>query len=266
MGRKRPEGIGHEAGCGYNRRVMRYRSPPLVEAVFEVFATPTHWSEEAQRSIESAFREAYSGKQEVLQPFGLHFQMGPGLALKGLKTEQEPERVRLWTPGGDRMVQFAPNMCALNILREYSHYVEYRPELERLVLMYLDFAQPEAVALLGQRYVNMVVLPEDGTPERFFGVYPAVPEDIRRRNPPFSMQVEVESLGVGGNVVLTLTAKGLEDGCPVYVLDLYARSQAPGPPSWDYIRDWQDGAHEAVKAAFEMAVTEDARVLFEKGA
>ena len=257
-----PDEIANEAGCGYNYEAMRYRTPPLVEAVFEVFAASTSWSEEANRYIESAFRDQYSGKREVLQPFGLHFQMGPGLALQGLKREQEPERVRLWTPDGGRMVQFAPNMCALNILPKYSHYIEYRPELEHLALMYLDVAQPEAVALLGQRYINKVVLPEDGTPERFFSVYPAVPENIRRRNPPFSMQVEVESLGVGGNVVLTLTARGLEDGCPVYVLDLYARSQAPGPPSWDYIRDWQDGAHGAVKAAFEMAITEDARVLF----
>ena len=265
MGRKRSEEIAHDAGCGYNHGVMRYETPPLAEAVFEVFASPTAWSEEAQRSIESAFRDEYSGKREVLQPVGLQFQMGPGLALQGLKREQEPERVRLWTPGGDRMVQFAPNMCALNILPEYSHYIEYRPELERLARMYLDLAQPEAVALLGQRYINKVVLPEDGTPDRFFAVYPAMPEDIRRRNPPFSMQVEVESLGVGGNVVLTLTAKGLEDDCPVYVLDLYARSQAPGPPGWDYIRDWQDGAHEAVKAAFEMAITDDARVVFGMG-
>ena len=241
---------------------MRYRKPPLVEAVFEVFAVPTRWSDEAQQAIESAFRDVYSGKREEMQPVGLHFQIGPGLALQGLKTEQQPGRVRLWTPDGDRMLQFAPNMCALNILPPYSHYVEYQPELERLTRMYLDLAQPEATALLGQRYINKVVLPEDGTPERFFGVYPAVPEDIRKRNPPFSMQVEVGTLGVGGNVVVTLTAKGIEDGLPVYVLDVCARSQAPGPATWDSIHRWQDEAHKAVMAAFEMAITDLARDLF----
>ncbi len=230
--------------------------------MFEVFATPTVWAETAPEAVESALHETYSGKRDVLQPLGLHLQMGPGLTLQGLKREEEPERVRLWTPGGDRMVQFAPNMCALNILPDYAHYVEYRPELEALVRLYLDHARPEAVTLVGQRYINKVVLPQGGTPDRYFAVYPAVPEPIGRRNPPFSMQVEVGTLDHGGNVVLTLTAKGLEEGRPVYVLDLYARSQAPGPPDWDYVRDWQDAAHEAVKAAFEMAITNDARSLF----
>ncbi len=254
--------IADGAGCGYNYGAMRYRKPPLVEAVFEVFAVPTKWSEETPEIIETAFREVYSGKREVLKPVGLHFQMGPGLALQGLKTEQEPDRVRLWTPDGDRMVQFAPNMCALNILPEYLHYEEHRPELERLTKKYLELAEPTATAQLGQRYINRVRLPVGGRPDNFFKVYPAVPEEIGGRNPPFSMQVEIQTLGVGGNVVLTLTAKGVEDGHPVYVLDVYARSQAPGPASWDYIREWQDEAHEAVKAAFEMAITEAARDLF----
>ena len=157
---------------------MRYRTPPLVEAVFEVFAAPSQWPEEAPGSIESAFRETYSGKRDVLQPFGLHFQMGPGLSSKGLKREQEPERVRLWTPGGDQVVQFAPNMCALNILPDYSHYIEYRPEPERLVEQYLDLAKPEAVAVVGQRYIDKVVLPQGGTPERYFSIYPAVPAEL----------------------------------------------------------------------------------------
>ena len=243
---------------------MRYRSSPLVEAVFEVFAVPTQWSEETQQAIETAFRGEYSGKREVLKPMELHFQMGPGLALRGFNTEHEPDRLRLWTPDSDRMVQFAPNMCALNVLPTYSHYVDYRPELERLAKMYLDLAQPTATATLGQRYVNRVSLPADGTPDRYFGVYPAVPESIGSRNPPFSMQVEVETLEAGGNVVLTLTSMGAEDGHPVYVLDLYARSHARGPATWDDIRRWQDEAHEALKAAFEMSITEDARALFGK--
>lgn len=243
---------------------MRYRTPPLVEAVFEVFATPTRWPEEGARSVESAFTPTFSGKREILRPVGLQLQMGPGLALKGLVQEPEPERIRLWTPDGGRMVQFAPNMCALNILPEYSHYIEYRAELERLTSLYLDLARPTTVGLLGQRYINKVVLPVDSTPEKFFSVYPAVPEHIRGRNPPFSMQVEVETLGVGGNLVLTLTSKGLEDGCPVYVLDLYARSEAPCPPDWAFIGSWQDESHKAIMAAFEMAITDDARRLFGK--
>jgi uncharacterized protein (TIGR04255 family) len=241
---------------------MRYRNPPLVEAVFEVFAVPTRWSEETQEIIEAAFREVYSGKREVLKPVGLHFQMGPGLALQGLKTEHEPDRVRLWTPDGDRMVQFAPNMCALNVLPEYLHYEDHRPELERLSKLYLELAEPTAIAPLGQRYINRVRLPVGGRPDSFFTVYPAVPEEIAGRNPPFSMQVEIQTLGVGGNVVLTLTAKGMEDGNPVYVLDVYARSQGPGPATWDYVRGWQDQAHEAVMAAFELAITDAARELF----
>jgi len=246
---------------GYNYGAMRYQHPPLVEAVFEVFATPTQWPEAAEQAIEEALRRDYAGKREVLKPLGLRFQMGPGLALQGATTE-EPERIRLWTPDGDRMVQFARNMCALNVLPPYRHYGDYVPELERLTGLYLDKARPSAAVVLGQRYINKVRLPRGGTPESFFEIYPALPPHVRSRHPPLSMQVEIETLEAGGNVVLTLTAKGLEEDHPVYVLDIYARTEEAAPPTWDRIRQWHEAAHGAVISAFELAITDRARELF----
>ena len=76
------------------------------------------------------------------------------------------------------------------------------------------------------------------------------------------MQVEVATLDVGGNVVLTLTARGIEEDRLVYVLDLYARNQEPSPTTWDHIFRWQNAAREAIKSAFELAITEEARCLF----
>lgn len=238
---------------------MRYRHPPLVEAVYEVVASPTEWS---PGPLEEALRSSYSGRREETRPVGLRFQVGPGLALQGVQREEQPERTRLWTPGGDRMVQFEPGMCALNVLPPYSHYLEYLPEFERLVDLYLTAAKPSGVALLGHRYINKVRLPDGGTPDGFFQIYPALPMRVREKHPPFSMQVEVETLAVGGSVVLTLTALGIEDSRAVYVLDIYARSQTQRPADWETIRAWHDAAHASVMAAFELAITNDARDLF----
>lgn len=241
---------------------MKYRSPPLVEAVYEVYAGPSKASPGALEAVEAALRDAYSGQREVLKPVGFQLQVGPGLALHGFHREQHPERTRLWAPSRDRMVQFATNMCALNALPPYTHYLDYVGDLQRLVETYLAVAEPQVVTLLGHRYINKVNLPRGGAPDRFFQVYPAVPQGIAVRHPPFSMQVEVEALPGGGNVVLTLTAIGNEGEHSVYVLDLYARSNGPVPPSWESIRAWHDAAHLAVMSAFEMSITDEARSLF----
>ena len=78
------------------------------------------------------------------------------------------------------------------------------------------------------------------------------------------MQLEVSTFSEGGNVVLTLTAQGEEEGQPVYMLDVYARQQGVGQPTWGEIKRVQDEAHAAVQAAFEMAITDRARDLFRR--
>lgn len=244
---------------------MKYASPPLIEAVFEVyFVEPIEWTEATQASIESVLRPDYVGLREALRPVGMVFEMGPEMQLRGLQRREEPSRIRLWTPDKGHMVQFAPNMCAMNVLNAYSHYVDYEPALHQLVQSYLDEVAPPATALIGQRYINKVLLPPGGEPKDFFEIYPSMPESVGRRNPPFSMQLEVSTFSEGGNVVLTLTAQGEEEGQPVYMLDVYARQQGVGQPTWGEIKRVQDEAHVAVKAAFEMAITDRARNLFRR--
>ena len=240
---------------------MRYRKTPLAEAVFELFGEPTAWTEDSGPAFEAAFKGTYGGKRSRLRGIGLHVQMGPGVSLQQGVREQ-PERIQMWNAESTRMIQFASNMCAFNVLPPYTHYVDYLAEIRRLAEAFVDRAKPASLASIGQRYINRILLPPGAPPEKYFEIYPALPERVRKRHPPFSMQVVAKELELGGQVVLTLTAQGDDADRPVYILDAYAQS-APGlEPAWAAILAWHDEAHAAIKECFELSITDESRELF----
>jgi uncharacterized protein (TIGR04255 family) len=170
--------------------------------------------------------------------------------------------VRLRTADNTQLVQFAANMCAYNIMQPYTHFVDYLPGIRALVDAYLRGTRPQQLSALGQRYINRVVLPRSADPKTCFAIYPRLPPKVAHEHPPFSMQVQTATLASGGQVVMTLTYQGRDNGSPIYILDLYARSGRPAAADWNAIEAWQTDAHGAIKHCFELAITPKSRKLF----
>lgn len=238
---------------------LHYDKSPLVEAVFEVYAVPTAPAQAAPGGLEGKLRSAYAGKREVLQALGVHVQLGPGPNVSQ-DLVRSPDRVRLWSDDGRRMVQFGADMCALNALPPYGHFEDYQPAFKQLFQAFADEVRPGQIAALGQRYINRIVLPRASEAATYFTVYPRLPEDVARTHPPFSMLVHAGNLSDGA-VVLTLTYQGLHSEQPTYILDLYARSDTRRAADWDAVHAWHREAHEAIVRCFESALTPSCQLL-----
>lgn len=238
---------------------VQYDNTPLLEAVFEVYTTGAASTEGFQADLEAKLRPAYSGKRELIEPVGVHVQLGPGSKLtQGVL--KVPPRVRLWSADSDRMVQFGADMCAFNALPPYRHFAGYQPAFRELVDAFLDATHAASVNALGQRYINRILLPPRSEAATYFAFYPKLPDDVARTHPPFSMLVQAAPAD-GGAVVVNLTYQGLQGDRPAYVLDLYARTEVERSPQWQQIESWQRRAHDAIVKCFEMAITAESSTL-----
>lgn len=239
--------------------MLKFERPPLVEAIFEaqVSGSPG-WSQLSERNVQDRLREVFDGPQDHTKPFHMMVTVGPhGVAQQ---VAQPPPRLRLWTKNRAQMFQFDPTLCAFNILGAYTKFEEHLARLEQVVGAYFEETKPPSVEWIGQRYVNKVELPAvQINPADFFTFYPRLPRAAEHR--PFAMQVAVESTDAG-DVVLNLNFRGIEDDKALYFLDLYVRSKKEIAPSVKTVVAWQVEAHEAVRRAFKMALTEKAFLSF----
>jgi uncharacterized protein (TIGR04255 family) len=237
----------------------RYRDAPLVEAIFEFAPQRAVLSLDDAELLRAELGTIYSGRTDQLTFGGVKVQVSKGQA--STVSMPLPPRRRMWTPDGSRLVQFASDLFVFNALAPYSHYVDYLPAMEDLFSRYSARAQPDGTRFLGHRYINQIQLPAEARPRDYFGVYPEIPAHMPAPpHPPFALNLQTEPLSPG-QVMMTLSFKGIEAEKPTYLLDIYART--PDDPqisfNWPEVRAWHDNAHEAVKRGFEFAITDQCR-------
>jgi uncharacterized protein (TIGR04255 family) len=241
--------------------VTPYPKPPLVEAIFELFVAGDgmDWSTEAAGLLEGVLARQFDGPRETILPAGLQIQLSPeGVVSQSM--QPEPARRRLWTSDRGELFQFSSGMCAYNLLEHYRSFEQHAGTVESLARVYLEHRRPKAIAWVGQRYVNRIVVPVDaGDPATFFEIYPKVPVGQHR---PFAMQI-LSGEFQGGQVMLNLVYQGEQDRMATYVLDIYARSSVELEPESGGIRRWHEAAHVLVRRSFEDALTAKTKALFQ---
>jgi uncharacterized protein (TIGR04255 family) len=238
-----------------------YQKSPLVEAIFEFYFDDCTWGAEEREALHRTLAASYpGGTEEVSLPPNVQVEVQP--ALTQVQVWNPSRRQRFWAQDRGRMVQFDHEMCALNALRPYTHYVDYLPAMTELLTSYARMARPSRVRFAGQRYINRIVISAGEDPADFFTVYPR----LARPSPEggvFALQVQT-GLVPSGKVVLNLARQGSdEEGCPVFLLDLYARTFDCPPLRCEEpeLQKWQDVAHSEVEQAFELALTDRCRAL-----
>jgi uncharacterized protein (TIGR04255 family) len=162
------------------------------------------------------------------------------------------------------MIQFGPEMCALNALPPYTQYEDYIPQFEALVKEYLSATNSRSVSWVGQRYINKVVLPDaNEDPQSIFGIYPNLPTELREKHPPFAIQVEVMRLPEA-TITVNLQFQGiLAERRPSYILDIYAKSILPIGAESSEIVNWNNKVHDQLYGAFLFCIPEkNAKRLF----
>lgn len=237
-----------------------YRSPPLIEAVFELFidGTGSDWS---PRSFERARKHFldFSGQEERLEPYNIQMRVGPGKNFSH-DFQAAPQRLRWWDTARQRAVQFGSNMCAYNVLPQaYGHFDDHLDTLRAVFSFFLEEARPSSVTWIGQRYINLIKVPAGADDVSvYFDIYPRFPAPLNLGHRPFSLQAQVVDFEQG-NVQIGLHLQELARETANYVLDVYARSNGPVASATNDLVDWQRIAHKRVSETFELCISNRSR-------
>src|SRR3990172_4896115 len=152
----------------------KYRKPPVVEALCEIYFAGSNWDETVPGGFYDRVKDRFPVKrQREIQEAEVAFA-GSGEAAASVR--RLPPWMQFLSEKGDRLIQLGRDLLVVNQLRPYPSFEDWEPVIYAALEVYRDLAQPKGVARLGMRYINRVVIPEPVIlMEDYFTVYPHLP-------------------------------------------------------------------------------------------
>jgi uncharacterized protein (TIGR04255 family) len=241
----------------------RYESPPIVEALCEIYFTGSRWDSTIPGLFYEQARRNYPQKSQIAL-VGVEMQVGPGQA-ETRPLSFEP-RMRFARDDNSRLLQLARDLLILNQLAPYPGYEGWREELHRNLEVYRELAAPGGIDRLGVRYINRVNVPGLGLRmEDYFRVYPEIPPELSGAHGPFILQVLMIPVCPGHQLTLTLgTSPPHPQGVLSFVLDLYDVVLLGGRDAFKEVRHLLDESHANIVHTFENTITDTSRKLFKE--
>ncbi|MCS6804917.1 MAG: TIGR04255 family protein [Blastocatellia bacterium] len=242
----------------------RYRKPPVIEALCEIYFAGSNWDE----TIPGAFYERVKSdfpqkRQRTIQ----EAQITLGLEHATAGVRQLPPWMQFLSNQKHRMIQLARDLLVLNQLAPYPHFEEWEPDVFRALSLYRELAQPERLSHLGLRYINRIEIPGGQIHmEDYFTIYPNLPPRLGKMHGAFVVRVEVPQPDDGHVVVITFGTGGppsAPEPVQQFVLDFYDRVVINIAIEEEAIRKEIRRAHENIVVAFEDSITDKLRALFE---
>jgi uncharacterized protein (TIGR04255 family) len=242
----------------------RYRNPCVVEALCEIYFSGSKWDDTVPGQFYDRVKEQFPVKrQRAVHEAQVSFS-AEGEAAAGVR--RHPPWMQFVSQKGNRLIQLGKDVVVVNQLRPYPHFEDWSPVISSALETYRELAKPEAVARLGVRYINRVVIPEPQIRmEDYFTMYPKLPEEMGGMHGAFMLRVEVP--GSSGNHMVVVTFGSTSTDKPkkqlALLLDLYDIYSPPRPLPLEEAFDHVSIGHANVVVAFEGSITDRLRTLLE---
>lgn len=240
----------------------RYRKPPVVEALCEMYFEGSEWDDTAIGQFYERVRAEFPKKrQQEIHEAQVRFSAA-GDAAAGVR--RLPPRMQFVTQTEDRMIQLGRDLLVVNQLRPYASFQEWENTLLEALKIYQELVKPRAIARLGVRYIDRVVIPERTVRmEDYFTLYPEIPATLGAAHGAFMLRVELPPKQAHRLLVTFGTAPPEQPDSTAFLLDFYDVVERGGEVGLDAIRSDVRAAHENVIEAFEASITDRLRTLFE---
>ncbi|MCI0691855.1 TIGR04255 family protein [candidate division KSB1 bacterium] len=218
-----------------------YKNPPLIEAVCEFkFQPPSSWNPAVPDLI----------YEKVQAQF-------PQRELMNSHDEQKPTpgaKTKFRRADGSALLQISPKLLAINQLRPYRTWPQFKKTILEAYTIYRELAQPSGIIRLGLRYINQIEIPETkieigrylrGCPEGYHKLFLST---------EFPFEAEEEKLAM----ILAYVPHREGDFLRFY-LDLdYGAFPMPA----EEIGPVLERAHDRLEQIFEASHTDETRRLF----
>lgn len=264
MSKEQGSGSLRSAGRDNGSPERRYRNPPVVEALCEIYFADSAWDDTVPGAFYERIKRDFPQKrQRNIQQ--AEIALGPSELKAGVR--HLPPWMQFVSHEKHRMVQIAQNLLVVNQLQPYPHFEEWEPEVYRALSIYRELAQPKNAARLGLRYINRVVIPGARVQmEDYFTIYPNLPPGLSDTHGSSLVRVEVPQIEHGHAVLITFGTAASEtrkQDEQVFMLDLYDILQLEGSLEDIDFKEEVQRAHNNLVVAFENSITDRLRGLFE---
>ena len=241
----------------------RYRKPPVVEALCEMYFEGSEWDDTLiGQFYERVKKEFPKKRQQEIQEAQVRFST-VGEAAAGVR--RLPPRMQFVTEAGDRMIQLGPDLLVVNQLRPYASFEDWERTLYNALDTYQGLARPRRLARLGVRYIDRVILPATTVRmEDWFALYPEIPPTVGATHGAFMLRVEFPERRPGHKLLVTFGSAPPEElDTTAFLLDYYDVSEPGGAISKKDVQPFVRTAHDNIIEAFEASITDPLRALFE---
>ena len=238
---------------------VRYRKPPLVEALcefrFQETETPSNIIlGRLYEKIESDFPTV-----ETHRGIGVHSEeeetVSPAIFME--------ETTRFMGKNGKRLIQVGPGFLVANQLEAYEDYPSFREFVQETMDAYYEVARPTGLRYIGLRYINRIEMKQEQSLGDVLQIGFRIPNEFQTFPNPYSLQMEFPYHDERDRlIVIFATAPPQGDSSDAVILDfeyILVRPEEIG----DKLMEWMDEAHERIEDAFHACLTESVLSSFE---
>lgn len=212
-----------------------YKKPPLLEAVCEFrFQPEARWDQKIPDLIYEKVQAQFLERREEKFPT-LQFRRSDGAAL----------------------LQAAPNLLAVNQLKPYPTWPQFKQMILEAYSIYLEIAHPTGIERIGLRYINQIEIP--GTKIEITRFLHGCPESYIKLFLSTEFPFEAE----GENLLMILAhAPHHEDDFTRFFLDFDYGTPALTSMTPAELDQILERAHSRIEQTFEASITDESRRLF----
>ena len=245
----------------------KYRNPPIEEAVCDLqFAPGVEWDPTLPGRIYGELKGAYGEKPRLQQLVEAQLQGGvEGQSSISMQQKVGKQRVQFLGEGGTRIVGVGADQLSVHMLRPYTGWESFRPQIHQALDAYRSIAEPEGITRIGLRYINKITIKaphDDLTP--YFTIPPKFPEiDSTTRLLAFFNRKEAAVSDRPIRIVVTF-ADVESAPSPSYLLDLDIIWISPkAPVSLVAFPDVLEDMKTRHRKVFEALITDETRKIFD---
>jgi uncharacterized protein (TIGR04255 family) len=242
-----------------NRKRVRYRNPPLIEALCEFGFQETGIP---SNIILGKLYEQIEGDFPTIETHrGIDVQAEEDTTSPAIVME---ERTRFVSKDGTRLIQVGPGLLVANQLKPYKDYPSFRTFIQETMDVYHRVARPAGLRHIGLRYINRIEMRQNQPLEEVFHIGFRIPEIFQVFPDPYLLRMEFAYCEERDRLVVILaTSDRLQDDSPNAIMLDFEYILAKPDKIDDKLLEWMDEAHARIEDAFHACLTESTLNAFE---
>jgi len=243
--------------------VKKYKSPPLVEAVFELFFQAENWSFISMASFYAEIKDQFPEIGASKNGIGITINDGNGLILG----EPENKLAQFKNISGDTVIQLSNSLLTVNKLPKYDCWESYLKTIQYILTAFNKTVKTRSINRFGLKMLNKVDVGEIHSYDNFlkhFKVYPVSPNSTRSlemTNTQFQFEFSLDSNHTEFLALSFLTGLNEPEMNSPVIFQLYRTKMQDGLEISD-ISNWLEAAHSSLTTTFEDCITDYCRETF----